>query len=585
MAHRLPPVDAVTVGVGWTGGILAHQLAASGLKVVGLERGGYRATKPDFQPPHIHDELRYAVRYELMQDLSRETVTFRNNRSQRALPMRTLGSFLLGEGLGGAGVHWNGQTWRFLPYTFEARSRAVARYGEGILPQDNTIQDWGVTYDELAPFYDRFERTCGVGGVAGNLGGAVQPGGNPFEGPRGPYPNPPMKTSYAQHLYKEAAEGMGLHPFPGPSANSTTEYTNPDGMQLGACHYCGYCERFGCEIYAKASPQATVIPAALKTGNFELRTGAHVTRVLMSPDGTRATGVLYVDAQGREVEQPAEMVLLTAYGLHNARLMMLSGIGETYDPATGRGTVGRNYAYQAVTSATVFFDDKDLNTFAGAGAMGTVVDDFNGDNFDHTGLGFVDGASLGLYITGHRPINTHPVPDGTPSWGPEWKRAVAKYFNRAATIVSQGAVMSYRGNYLDLDPTYRDAYGQPLLRMTFDWGGNERRMTEYLTDRAAEIARAMDPTHVKVSRLSDHYSIVPYQTTHNTGGTVMGTDPETSVVNPDLQVWGVDNVFVMGAGVFPQNAGYNPTGTVGALAYRAADAIVNRYVPSPGPLH
>ena len=342
MAHRLPPVDAVTVGVGWTGGILAHQLAEAGLTVVGLERGGYRATKPDFQPPHVHDELRYAVRYELMQDLSRETLTFRNNRSQRALPMRTLGSFLLGEGLGGAGVHWNGQTWRFLPYTFEARSRAVARYGEGILPQDNTIQDWGVTYDELAPFYDRFERTCGVGGVAGNLGGAVQPGGNPFEGPRGPYPNPPMKTSYAQHLYKEAAEGMGLHPFPGPSANSTTEYTNPDGMQLGACHYCGYCERFGCEIYAKASPQATVIPAALKTGNFELRTGAHVTRVLMSPDGTRATGVLYVDAQGREVEQPAEMVLLTAYGLHNARLMMLSGIGETYDPATGRGTVGRN---------------------------------------------------------------------------------------------------------------------------------------------------------------------------------------------------------------------------------------------------
>ena len=340
MAHRLPPVDAVTVGVGWTGGILAHQLAASGLKVVGLERGAYRATKPDFQPPHIHDELRYAVRYELMQDLSRETLTFRNNRSQRALPMRTLGSFLLGEGLGGAGVHWNGQTWRFLPYHFEARSRAIARYGEGILPQDNTIQDWGVTYDELAPFYDRFERTCGVGGQAGNLGGAVQPGGNPFEGPRGPYPNPPMKTSYAQHLYKEAAEGMGLHPFPGPSANSTREYTNPDGMTLGACHYCGYCERFGCEIYAKASPQATVIPAALKTGNFELRTGAHVTRVLMSPDGTRATGVLYVDAQGREIEQPADMVLLTAYGLHNARLMMLSGIGRDLRPGDRPGHRG-----------------------------------------------------------------------------------------------------------------------------------------------------------------------------------------------------------------------------------------------------
>ncbi len=585
MPTTLPPVDAVCVGVGWTGGILGHQLAASGLRVVGLERGRYRATKPDFQPPHVHDELRYAVRYELMQDLSQETLTFRNRDGQRALPMRTLGSFLLAEGLGGAGVHWNGQTWRFLPYTFEARSRAVARYGEGILPEDNTIQDWGVTYDELAPWYDRFEANCGVGGVAGNLHGEVQPGGNPFEGPRGPYPNPPMKTSYAQHLYTEAAESLGLHPFPGPSANSTREYTNPDGMRLGACHYCGYCERFGCEIYAKASPQATVIPAAIRTGNFELRTGAHVTRVLMSPDGKRATGVLYVDAEGREVVQPAEIVLLTAYSLHNARLLMLSGIGEVYDPATGRGTVGRNYAYQAMSGVDVFFDDKDLNTFAGAGAMGTVVDDYNGDNFDHSGLGFVDGASMAVYVTGHRPINTHPVPEGTPSWGPEWKRAVARYFNRAVSIGCQGSVMSYRGNHLDLDPTYRDAYGQPLLRMTFDWGENERKMSDYVTDRAAEIARAMNPTHVKVNRLSEHYSIVPYQTTHNVGGTVMGADPETSVVNPDLQVWGVDNVFVMGAGVFPQNAGYNPTGTVGALAYRAADAIVNRYVPSPGPLH
>ena len=295
--------------------------------------------------------------------------------------------------------------------------------------------------------------------------------------------------------------------------------------------------------------------------------------------------MLYVDAEGREVVQPAEIVLLTAYSLHNARLLMLSGIGEVYDPATGRGTVGRNYAYQAMSGVDVFFDDKDLNTFAGAGAMGTVVDDYNGDNFDHSGLGFVDGASMAVYVTGHRPINTHPVPEGTPSWGPEWKRAVARYFNRAVSIGCQGSVMSYRGNHLDLDPTYRDAYGQPLLRMTFDWGENERKMSDYVTDRAAEIARAMNPTHVKVNRLSEHYSIVPYQTTHNVGGTVMGADPETSVVNPDLQVWGVDNVFVMGAGVFPQNAGYNPTGTVGALAYRAADAIVNRYVPSPGPLH
>src|SRR3954470_10931264 len=129
MATKLNPVDVLLVGYGWTGGIIAKELAGSGLKIVALERGGNRETDKDFQAPSNHDELRFAVRHELMQDTARETLTFRHTTGDTALPMRQLGSFLPGEGLGGAGVHWNGVTWRWLPWDHEPRKRTAASYG------------------------------------------------------------------------------------------------------------------------------------------------------------------------------------------------------------------------------------------------------------------------------------------------------------------------------------------------------------------------------------------------------------------------------------------------------------------------
>jgi gluconate 2-dehydrogenase alpha chain len=584
-ATKLNPVDVVTVGVGLTGTILAKELTDAGLKVVGLERGGYRDTHPDFEVPTAHDELKYAQRHELMQDLSRETLTFRNSTGEAALPMRQLGSFLPGEGVGGAAVHWNGQTWRFLPWDFETRSRTIAHYGKDALPADCTSQDWGVTYDELEPHFDRFDQIYGICGKAGNLKGQIQPGGNPFEGPRSrEYPNPPSKESYAGWLFSRAAQSLGYHPFPLPTANLTRPYTNPYGVTMGACVYCGYCERFGCEMGAKASPQTTVLPALLANKNYELRTLCNVIRVNLDSEKKRAVSVSYIDSRGREVEQPAELVLLTSYVFNNVRLMLLSSIGKPYDPASNQGVVGRNYAYQCVSGVNLFFEDKVFNQFMGAGALGRTIDDFNGDNFDHSGLGFIGGGYISCDSTGARPIDYHPVPAGTPPWGSSWKKAVARYYNRSINIRSHGAVQSYRGNYLDLDPTYRDAYGLPLLRMTFDFRDNEYKMSDYLTGKCEQIAKAVGPAKMNVNRRTGKYNIVPYQSTHNTGGAIMGADPTTSAVNRYLQSWDVPNVFVIGASAFPQNGGYNPTGTVGALSYWALDAIKNRYLKLPGPL-
>src|SRR5258708_8771571 len=181
MATKLKSVDVVAGGVGLTGHVPGKELADTGLKVGGIERGRWRDTDPGFSMPGAHDELKYVRRHELMQDLSKETLTFRNAMSETALPMRQLGSFLPGEGVGGAAVHWGGLTWPFLPWDFETKSRTLARYAKNQVSEECTLQDWGVTYDELAPHFNRFEHLYGVSGKAGNLHGTIIPGGNPFD--------------------------------------------------------------------------------------------------------------------------------------------------------------------------------------------------------------------------------------------------------------------------------------------------------------------------------------------------------------------------------------------------------------------
>ena len=585
MATRLPSVDVLVVGFGWTGAIVAQELTDAGLNVLALERGAWRDTPIDFAPTFDQDELRYYWRHELCEPLAHETLTIRNNAGETALPMRRLGSFLPGINVGGAGVHWNGQVWRFLPSDFVARTHNLSRYGKAAIPADMTIQDWSVTYPELEPHYDRFEYICGISGKAGNLQGRIQPGGNPFEGPRArEYPNPPMTMSYPPTLFADAARELGHAPFPQPSANMSRAYTNPLGVQLGPCTYCGFCEKFGCGNYSKASAQTTILPVLMRKPNFTLRTQSEVVRLNLDSDRKLVVSATYVDASGQEFEQPADLVVLCAYILHNVRLLLLSGIGQPYDPQTGQGLIGKNYAYQIVSSVNVFFDGKLLNPFIGAGAHGMIVDDWNGDNFDHSRLGFIGGGYVGVVQTGARPIETHPTPEGTPKWGSAWKRAVASNYLTSMSIATHGSVMSHRGNYLDLDPTYRDVYGRPLLRMTFDFTDNEHRMSDFITDRAAEIARAMRPREIKVNKRKGSWDVVPYQTTHNTGGAIMGGDPRSSAVNRYLQSWDVSNLFIMGSSAFPQNPGYNPTGTVAALAYWSAEAIRTQYLKSPGPL-
>jgi gluconate 2-dehydrogenase alpha chain len=583
----LPAVDVVIVGGGWTGLLMAKELGSrTALSVVVLERGGPRKTA-DYGDDM--DELDYAIRLRMMQDTSQETVTLRHDKSERALPLRQHGSFLPGSGVGGAGEHWNGLFPRVLPDCFELNSRIIEKYGAKRLPEDHAIQDWGVTYDELEPFYTRAELLLGISGKAGNIRGSLIEGGNIFEGWRSAeYPNPPIKIPYFSALFRDAAKALGYHPYPIPAATISQTYTNPDGVARAGCTYCGFCEKFGCMIGAKAQPTNTLLPVIQKHKNVSIRTGAWVQRILhdTSPKGDRARGVTYMDSKGEELFQPAELVILASWTLNNTRLLLLSGIGEPYSADSGKGTLGRNLTHQVFLPAATAFFEKPLNRFMGAGAAGIRIGDLDGDVFDHSQLPFLRGGNLEVLSLGYRPIaNFGVVPQTVKvNWGSEWKKAALSYYDGTGSIGFSGEHLAYKGNYMDLDPTYKDHFGDPLLRLTLDWRENERRMAEFMIAKAVEIVRAMGAKEVTPFSGLRGYDTTRYQTTHVQGGTIMGSSPNHSVINPYLQHWQVSNLFVLGASAFPQNASANPTPTILALTYRTADAVVDRYLKNPGAL-
>jgi gluconate 2-dehydrogenase alpha chain len=581
--QTLKPVDVVIAGGGFVGLTLAKEITArTPLSVAVLERGPARKAS-DYTAGM--DELDYALRYRMMQNLAEETATHRHSARAAAVPIRQYGSFNPGTGVGGAGEHWGGISYRFYPEHFTLAAHLRERFGAS-LPEGIAVQDWGVRYDEIEPYYWHAEQLIGVCGKAGNLTGRAIDGGNVFEGPRShEYPLPPHPMPYAPTVFEKAVRELGYHPYPVPTATLSRNYTNPDGVARLACAYCGYCTRYGCMIGAKAQPTNVLLPVLQKRKNFALRTGCSVRRVTHR-DGT-ADGLTYIDAAGNDVFQPARLVIVASWTLNNVRLLLLSNIGTPYDPATGKGTLGKNLTHQ-VNQATQIFFDKPLNAFMGTGGLGLGISDFDGKEGVGAFPGVVRGGNIRLMSTGAGPIASFgaiPPRAAASDWGSEWKAASLKWYDHSTTISSEAEHLAYRQNAIDLDPTYTDKYGDPLVRLTLDWTDHERAQGAMLTKVQGNIARAMNVQSGGANtRLLERYTVTQYQSTHVNGGAIMGASPETSVLNPWLQHWQLPNLWVVGGSAFPQNGSGNPTLTILALTLRAADGIVDRYLKSPGRL-
>ncbi len=566
--------DVVIVGTGAAGGIIAAELCKAGMKVIGLERGPQLKTA-DFDP---HDELRYFQRQDLRPDPITTPVTWRPNSNATAHPIPSQNN---GNQAGGGTVHYGALSWRFHEDDFRVRSKTVERYGEAAIPKDSSLTDWPVSYAELEPFYDKAEYELGVSGKAGNIQGKKVDGGNVFEGPRKrEYPLKPLILDQSSLLFEGGAKKLGLHPFQSPHAILSEPYHDRPG-----CTYCGFCQAFGCHVGAKSSILVTKLPEAEASGNFKIITGAMCYRVNSDNSG-KVTGVSYYGPDRSDNTIEADLVIVAPFIYDNTRLMLLSKTAKYPNGlANSSGHLGKHIMAHMMVGVFVTYEDRYVNNFMGPSAQKHSVDDFNADNFDHTGLGFIRGAqiSIGTPTLEGGPISASliPPPPGVPRWGAAYRDFISRYYARHGAMVGQTENLPYADQMIDLDPHIRDKWGLPAPRMTYDWRRpNEMARVKFIQAKMEEIGRAMGGPHVW------HGEFGPGAPgAHHEGGTRMGSDPKDSVVNKYGQTWDHANLFLVGSSTFPtMGTGFNPTLTIQALAYMTADAIVNRYRQHPGPL-
>ncbi|HEX5229373.1 MAG TPA: GMC family oxidoreductase [Bryobacteraceae bacterium] len=562
MAIRLKPADVAVIGLGAAGGVAVLPLARAGLHVVGIEAGTWMDPR-SFRPDEIHNNARALVTS--VPKAQREIPTFRTNDS---VPARQAPLHPMMNAIGGTSIHYWAQSWRYHPWDFRVRSESTQRYGASAIPAGTTLEDWPLTYDELEPYYDLIEHEVGVSGKAGNIQGRIDPRGNIFEGPRQrEYPMPPLPDTDFTDLMTSAAKKLGWHPFRGPAAINSQVYGGRP-----ACVRHGYCDRGGCHVKAKNSTAVTTIPAALKTKHFTIADLAQVTRIVANADG-RVSGVEYIRG-GRQYFQPAKVVLLAGYTYENSRLLLLSK-SKAYPRglANNHGQVGRHYFghWSGINVMALF--PFDLNIWYGAMAQSVEIDDWGDDHFDHAGLGFIGGTGL------HVSTEKHPMASAAmstfgraPGWGSKWKAFVRENAGRWVSAYLQTTSLPYENTYLDLDPEVRDPLGDPVCRVTSGLKVNEARAGAFGEKKMEEWFRASGA--IEVLTIPNNG---PVLSTHAFGGTRMGDDATTNVVDR----WGFSheapNLGVLGGSVIGSSSARNPTLTIQALAWRTAEHLLQNW--------
>ena len=554
----LPKADVLLIGIGAAGGIASYVLTRAGINVVALEAGP-RLSNTDFAK-QLDEMGGYEYRNVLgAPKVNKEIPTWRTNVTAPVQHLKPPYAILMANAVGGTSIHFGAQFWRFREDDFRIRTSTVERYGTKALPADSAIADWPVSYAEMEPYYDQVEHLIGVSGKGGS---------NPFESPRArDYPMPPLRSMGGARLAANAMRTLGYHPFPQPAAVLSQEFNGRP-----ACTFCDFCDGYGCWNNSKSSTLVSAIPAAEKTGKLEIRPNSRVMRILTDKGGN-ASGVEYLDAGGQMVTQPAAFVILSTYVYENTRMLLLSRSGMFPNGlANNHGQVGKYYMAHYYPGVNGLLPGKRTNLFSGTASQGVAMDDLNGDNFDHSGLGFIRGAITGV-SNEVRPIGASAnVPPDVPMWGAAYKQWLRQNGNSVISVGGQLENIPSVHNFLDLDPTTKDALGVPVVRITYDLHENELRAGNYLLKKYAEILKAMGATKTW------HYPPSPLAiNSHAYGGTRTGEDPATSVVDPYLLAHEVRNLAILGGSTFPSTTGYNPTCTIEATAWRAAEHIAKNY--------
>src|SRR5271165_295649 len=552
----LKHVNAVVVGAGAGGGIVAKELATAGLTVVLVERGRWY-TAFDCRKDDLRNQRTTVLGNAFGPDEDRNPRVFVDEQGHEQRLKPSDGEYNNNAAcVGGGTASYGAMAWRYLEKDFRMRSTYGAIAG-------STLEDWPISYADLEPYYEKAEWEIGVSGDDSN---------NTFRSPRRrPLPMPPLPPNREYQVLKPAAERLGLHPFDIPMLRNSVPYNG-----RVACMRCRWCVGFACEVDAKNGTQNTVIPTALATGNCELRSECIVKEILTDSQG-QVKGVAYFDSQSRLQEQTADLVVVSGSANESARLLLNSksrlfpsGLGNRYD------WVGRNLQGHAYTGAVGLFDFEVYDDL-GPGA-GIAICDFNHGNHGLAGEGLTSGGMLANeFIRLPYQFVGWRAP-GVPRWGRAHKQYMRQWYRRSIGVMGPVQEMPVFESRVQVDPKVKDYWGIPVVRLSGHRHPNDQVVGKFLASKAEawlkEAGAITTWTFLPGSGLSGGQ--------HQAGTCRMGDDPRTSVVDKYCRVHDVDNLFVIDGSVHVTNGGFNPALTIMAIAYYASDQLVKSWKGTHG---
>lgn len=529
-------VDFVVVGSGAAGGVVARELSQAGFSVVVLEQGPWR-TNEEFR----HDELWVNFRSGITNDFAKVPNTFRASDKEEA-KRQNIAQY--GRMVGGSSAHFTANYWRFPEIEFEQATKLG-------VPDGSDIADWPIRYADLEPYYTKVDWECGVSGEAGH---------NPFEPPRSRgYPMPPLPIKSEGVLLEKAAKAVGWHAAPAPMAIASQPYRGRSG-----CVACGFCFGFACEVGAKSGSLNNMIPEAVKTGKCEIRPDSYVHKIEMNAQG-RVTGVRYFDTRKADVLQRGKAVVVCANGAETPRLLLNSANGlHPQGLANSSDYVGRNLMSNYNSIGMGFFAHE-INGWKGAVVSRIIHDPVVLDK----SLGIFGGGGFDFRSMMTPMFAATQTPPGMPRWGREWKRNLKRVLSNTTLALGHMTQLPVHANRFDLDPTVKDAWGLPVLRLTFADHPNDIAMTRWFGAKGKELLDAAGAEKA----MDFGFTSQQYPQVHLLGTARMGHDPKTSVVNADHRAHDVKNLFIVDGSSFVTSGRGQPTMTIQALAFRAAERM------------
>jgi len=562
---REPIYDAIVVGSGATGGWAAKELTEKGLTVAVLEAGRKLDPLKDFTEHTWPYELKFrgfGDRRLMERTQPIQSRCYACNEYGRQFFVNDLENpyttppdkpffWIRSRQVGGRSIPWGRQTYRLSNYDFKAASH------------DGYGDDWPISYEELAPYYDKVEEFIGISGAYENL-------------PQLPDSRflPPMNFTCGELVLKKAVEKLGdphRRVTIGRCAILTKTIHKGTPYERAACHWCGHCDR-GCTTGSYYSSPASTLPAAARTGRMKLITNAVVSHIIVDKDTGKARGVYYVDGITRAHREVFGKVVVLCAGTLESTRIMLNSTSSLYPNgiANSSGVLGHYL----------------MDHVGGGGARG-MMPMLNAKRLEQ------DGRANGIYIARFRNLTTkHPRfirgygfqgGSGQSLWGhakaiegfgPAFKKEVRENHPWSISLGGFGECLARFENHVRINKDVVDAWGIPVLHIEIAFGDNEREMVKDMGETAEEMLRAAGAEDICVSYGP---TSTPGILIHEVGTARMGNDKKRSVLNKFNQAHDVKNLFVTDGSCYVSSANQNPTLTMMAITARACDYLVEQF--------